>query len=63
MDGASSRTARRRRRTAAEEWTRLSTRVDVVRAYYGAVLAGERVTALRAAAAPRTRTSRKPRQW
>lgn len=35
---------------AAEEWTRLSTRVDVVRAYYGAVLAAERVAALRAAA-------------
>ena len=35
---------------ATEEWTRLSTRVDVVRAYYGAVLAAERVTALRAAA-------------
>ena len=35
---------------ATEEWTRLSTRVDVVRAYYGAVLAGERVEALRAAA-------------
>jgi outer membrane protein TolC len=35
---------------AAEEWTRLSTRVDVVRAYYGAVLAAERVTALRTAA-------------
>jgi len=35
---------------AAEEWTRLSTRVDVVRAYYGVVLAAERVAALRAAA-------------
>jgi len=35
---------------AAEVWARLSTRVDVVRAYYGAVLAGERVAALRAAA-------------
>ena len=35
---------------AAEEWTRLSTRVDIVRAYYGAVLAAERVTALRAGA-------------
>ena len=34
---------------AAEEWTQLSTRVDVVRAYYGAVLASERVDALRAA--------------
>ena len=35
---------------AAEQWTQLSTRVDVVRAYYGAVLATERVEALRAAA-------------
>jgi outer membrane protein TolC len=35
---------------STEEWTRLSTRVDVVRAYYGAVLATERVAALRAAA-------------
>jgi outer membrane protein TolC len=35
---------------AAGEWARLSTRVDVVRAYYGAVLAAERVTALQAAA-------------
>ena len=35
---------------AAEEWTQLSTRVDVVRAYYGAVLASERVMALRAGA-------------
>ena len=35
---------------AAEEWTQLSMRVDVVRAYYGAVLATERVAALRAAA-------------
>jgi outer membrane protein TolC len=35
---------------ATEEWTQLSTRVDVVRAYYGAVLAVERVQALRAAA-------------
>jgi outer membrane protein TolC len=34
----------------AEGWTQLSTRVDVVRAYYGAVLAAERVAALRAAA-------------
>jgi outer membrane protein TolC len=34
---------------AIEEWTRLSTRVDVVRAYYGAVLAAERVEALRVA--------------
>jgi outer membrane protein len=35
---------------AAEEWTWLTTRVDVVRAYYGAVLAAERVVALRDAA-------------
>ncbi|HEY8793708.1 MAG TPA: TolC family protein [Gemmatimonadaceae bacterium] len=35
---------------ATEEWTRLSTRVDVVQAYYGAVLASERVGTLRAAA-------------
>ena len=35
---------------ATEEWTQLSTRVDVVRAYYGAVLAAERVAALRTAA-------------
>ena len=34
---------------ASESWTRLSTRARVVRAYYGAVLAGERVTALEAA--------------
>jgi outer membrane protein TolC len=35
---------------ASEEWTRVSTRVDVVRSYYGAVLAMERVTTLRSAA-------------
>ena len=35
---------------ATEEWTRLSTRVDVVQAYYGAVLAVERVGTLRASA-------------
>jgi outer membrane protein TolC len=35
---------------AQEEWTRLSTRVDVVRAYYGAVLAVERASTLKAAA-------------
>jgi outer membrane protein TolC len=35
---------------ASEEWTRLSTRVDVVRAYYGAVLAAERAATLRSAA-------------
>lgn len=36
---------------AAAQWTRLATRADVVRAYYGAVLAAERVTTLSAAAA------------
>ena len=35
---------------AAEEWTRISTRVDVVRAYYGAVLERERMNTLVAAA-------------
>ena len=35
---------------ASEEWTRMSTRVDVVRAYYGAVLASERASTLRSAA-------------
>ena len=35
---------------AAEEWTRLSTRADVIRAYFGAVLATERVATLEAAA-------------
>ena len=35
---------------ASEEWTRLSTRVDVVRAYYGAVLAAERARTLESAA-------------
>jgi outer membrane protein len=35
---------------ASEEWTRFSTRADVVQAYYGAVLASERVNTLRAAA-------------
>lgn len=35
---------------ASEDWTRLSTRVDVVGAYYGVVLAGERASTLRAAA-------------
>ena len=35
---------------AIEEWTRLSTHVEVVRAYYGIVLAHERIAALRAAA-------------
>lgn len=35
---------------ASEEWTKLSTRVDVVRAYYGVVLASERAATLRSAA-------------
>jgi outer membrane protein TolC len=35
---------------ATEEWTQRSTRVEVVRAYYGIVLADERVAALRMAA-------------
>lgn len=35
---------------ASEDWTRLSTHSDVVRAYYGAVLAGVRVTTLQMAA-------------
>lgn len=35
---------------ASLEWTRLSTRADVVRAYYGAVLAAERVNTMDAAA-------------
>jgi outer membrane protein TolC len=35
---------------ASMEWTRLSTRADVVRAYYGAVLATERVATMEAAA-------------
>ena len=35
---------------SAAEWTRLSTLVDVIRAYYGAVLATERLTTLNAAA-------------
>lgn len=35
---------------ASAEWTRGSTRLDVVRAYYGAVLAMERVSTLEAAA-------------
>jgi outer membrane protein TolC len=35
---------------ASETWTRLSTRVDVVRAYYGTMLATERADMLRAAA-------------
>lgn len=36
---------------AAERWTRLGTRLDVVRAYYGAVMATEQVSTLEAAAA------------
>ncbi len=35
--------------TDAATWTQLSTRVDVIRAYYGAVLASERVVTLQAA--------------
>ena len=35
---------------ASGEWTKLSTRVDVVRAYYGVVLASERASTLRSAA-------------
>jgi outer membrane protein len=35
--------------TAIAEWTRTGTSVDVVRAYYGAVLIGERVAALESA--------------
>jgi outer membrane protein TolC len=35
---------------SAAEWTRLTTRVDVIRAYYGAVLATERLATLDAAA-------------
>jgi outer membrane protein len=35
---------------ATEEWTRISTRVEVVQAYYGAILASERVGTLRSAA-------------
>ena len=34
---------------AVQEWTRLSTRADVVRAWYGAIFAAERVTSLTAA--------------
>lgn len=36
-------------RASAAEWTSTATRVDVVRAYYGAVLAAEKVTTLTAA--------------
>jgi len=36
--------------SASADWTRLSTRVDVIRAYYGAVLATERVATLTSAA-------------
>ena len=46
------RRATTRSASAAEstaDWTRLSTRADVIRAYYGAVLAGERVATLDAA--------------
>ena len=36
--------------TAQQNWTRLSTHTEVIRAYYGAVLAAERATTLEAAA-------------
>ena len=36
---------------AQQDWTRLSTHTDVIRAHYGAVLAGERVVTLEAATA------------
>lgn len=36
--------------SASADWTRISTRVDVIRGYYGAVLAEERVRTLTAAA-------------
>ncbi|HET7621548.1 MAG TPA: TolC family protein [Gemmatimonadaceae bacterium] len=36
--------------TAQQSWTRISTHTDVIRAYYGAVLAAERVATLEAAA-------------
>jgi len=52
-DAWAGRTAARRGADASQAraaWTRLSTRVDVVRAYYGAVLASERTATLRAAA-------------
>jgi len=52
-DAWAARTAARRGADAGHAsaaWTRLSTRVDVVRAYYGAVLASERAATLRAAA-------------
>ena len=35
---------------ASRDWTKTSTRVDVIRAYYGSVLAGERASTLRSAA-------------
>ncbi|MEO7103231.1 MAG: TolC family protein [Gemmatimonadaceae bacterium] len=52
-DAWAGRTAARRGADASQAraiWTRLSIRVDVVRAYYGAVLASERTVTLRAAA-------------
>ena len=52
-DAWAARTAARRGADASHAsaaWTRLSTRVDVVHAYYGAVLASERAATLRAAA-------------
>ena len=52
-DAWAGRTAARRGADPSQSratWTRLSTRVDVVRAYYGAILASERAATLRAAA-------------
>jgi outer membrane protein len=52
-DSWAARVAARRGAEAGQAratWTRLSTRVDVVRAYYGAVLASDRAATLRAAA-------------
>lgn len=53
LDAWAGRTAARHGASAARAsatWTRLSTRVDVIRAYYGLVLASERATTLAAAA-------------
>ena len=54
VDSWIARRAASRNATASESaagWTRLTTRVDVIRAYYGAVLAEERASMLDAAAA------------
>lgn len=51
LDAHLGRTAASRAASAAEasaDWTRASTRLDVVRAYYGAVLAAEKVATLEA---------------